>query len=85
MSNNFQAIDFSNLIFPSEMHVDYVRVYQRSEGRMGCDPDDRPTAAYIEKHANAYNNPNFTTWDMAGYTVPVNLPLYFKNDGTVKG
>ncbi|OWZ49099.1 glucosidase [Cryptococcus neoformans c45] len=72
MSNNFQAIDFSNLAFPSEMHIDYVRVYQRSEGRMGCDPDDRPTAAYIEKHANAYNNANFTTWAMAGYTMPKN-------------
>ena len=52
---------------------------------MGCDPDDRPTAAYIEKHANAYNNANFTTWAMAGYTMPVNLPSYFKSDEMVKG
>ncbi|KIR60302.1 glucosidase [Cryptococcus bacillisporus CA1873] len=72
MSNNFQAIDLNHLTFPAEMRVDYMRVYQRSEGRMGCDPDDRPTAAYIKKHSNAYNNANLTTWGMAGYTMPKN-------------
>ncbi|KAL0243411.1 hypothetical protein I308_105377 [Cryptococcus tetragattii IND107] len=72
MSNNFQAIDLNHLTFPAEMHVDYMRVYQRSEGRIGCDPDDRPTAAYIKKHPNAYNNANLTTWGMAGYTMPKN-------------
>lgn len=24
------------------------------------------------RHANAYNNPNLTTWDQAGYTFPRN-------------
>ncbi|KIR25912.1 glucosidase [Cryptococcus deuterogattii 99/473] len=38
MSNNFQAIDLNHLTFPAEMHVDYMRVYQRSEGRIGSTP-----------------------------------------------
>lgn len=79
MSNNFQAIDLNHLTFPAEMHVDYMRVYQRSEGRIGCDPDDRPTAAYIKKHPNAYNNANLTTWGMAGYTMPVSFAPVSKN------
>lgn len=33
---------------------------------MGCDPPDRPTADFIERHKVAYNNPNLTTWDLAG-------------------
>lgn len=84
MSNNFQAIDLNHLTFPAEMHVDYMRVYQRSEGRIGCDPDDRPTAAYIKKHPNAYNNANLTTWGMAGYTMPVSLCSCFENYITVR-
>lgn len=59
------------------MLVDYVRVYQRSDGKIGCDPADRPTAAYIAAHANAYNNPNLTTWEAAGYTMPVSGLLSF--------
>ncbi|WVQ72919.1 hypothetical protein IAR50_002481 [Cryptococcus sp. DSM 104548] len=72
MSNNFQAVDFANLVTPAEMLVDYVRVYQRSDGYMGCDPADRPTSAYIENHLEAYSNPNYTTWAEAGYTWPKN-------------
>lgn len=40
---------------------------------MGCDPSDRPTADYIARHANAYNNPNLTTWEAAGNTFPVSI------------
>lgn len=43
---------------------------------MGCDPADHPTAQYIADHANAYANPNLTTWAQAGYEFPVRLPLY---------
>lgn len=75
MSNNFQAVDFANLPFPSEYLIDYVRVYQRPGiGAMGCDPADHPTADYIASHANAYANPNLTTWADAGYTFPVSPP-----------
>ena len=40
---------------------------------IGCDPDDFPTASYIEKFSEAYNNPNLTTWvDDYGQTMPKN-------------
>jgi hypothetical protein len=73
MSNNFQTVNFDQLKWPAQMLVDYVRVYQRSDGKMGCDPSDRPTANYIANHANAYNNPNLTTWEGAGYSMPVSV------------
>ncbi|WVO15881.1 hypothetical protein L204_103546 [Cryptococcus depauperatus] len=66
------TVDFAHLQTPAEMLVDYVRVYQRPEGKLGCDPKDRPTADYIERHLNAYSNANLTTWDAAGYTFPKN-------------
>lgn len=68
-------VDFANLQWPAQMLVDYVRVYQRPEGRIGCDPPDRPTAAYIARHNEAYTNPNLTTWAAAGNTFPVSPTL----------
>lgn len=71
MSNNFQTVNFDNLQWPAEMLIDYVRVWQRPEGRIGCDPADHPTAKYIQDHVEVYNNPNLTTWAGAGYSMPV--------------
>ncbi|KAH8114318.1 glycoside hydrolase family 16 protein [Phellopilus nigrolimitatus] len=73
MSPGFQAQDFKNMQFPNQMLIDYVRVYQR-EGvsNTGCSPKNRPTESYINAHTNAYNNPNLTTWESAGYTFPRN-------------
>lgn len=71
MSNNFQTVNFQNLRWPAEMLIDYVRVWQRPEGRMGCDPADHPTAKYIHDHIEVYSNPNLTTWGAAGYSMPV--------------
>ncbi|KAG5646529.1 hypothetical protein DXG03_003296 [Asterophora parasitica] len=70
----FQKQDYKNLKFPAQMLVDYVRVYQRSGTKNGltCDPPSHPTAAYIARHANAYSNPNLTTWAQAGNTFPRN-------------
>ena len=43
--------------FPSEMLVDYVRVYQRADQiNIGCDPADHPTADYINRHYEAYTS-----------------------------
>lgn len=54
---NWQSIDMSTLLFPAEMRVDYVRVYQRrGETNIGCDPEDYPTADYINRHMDAYNS-----------------------------
>lgn len=48
MSFNFAEVDLENLPFPSTMLVDYVRVYQKKgQTNIGCDPEDFPTAAYI--------------------------------------
>jgi hypothetical protein len=57
---NWQPIDLTTMAFPSEMLVDYVRVYQQ-ENRMniGCSPEDYPTADYIANHAEAYHSLSF--------------------------
>ncbi|KAJ6546811.1 glycoside hydrolase family 16 protein [Mycena capillaripes] len=74
MSPGFQHQDFKHMVFPAQMLIDYVRVYQPSgvKNGMTCDPPDRPTADYIERHIGAYSNPNLTTWAQAGYTFPRN-------------
>ena len=42
-------VDFANLVFPTTLRVDYVRVYQDPKNiKTSCDPPDAPTAAYIE-------------------------------------
>jgi beta-glucanase (GH16 family) len=70
---SFQQPDFMHLPFPAKMYIDYVRVYQREDMiNIGCSPSDYPTHDYIEKHINAYSNPNLTTWAQAGYTFPRN-------------
>ncbi|GAA6064087.1 hypothetical protein JCM10212_003445 [Sporobolomyces blumeae] len=73
ISSSFQTINYGQLKFPGKMLIDYVRVYQREGSEnVGCDPPDYPTSDYINKHLNAYSNPNLTTWDAAGYTFPKN-------------
>jgi len=64
MSPNFGKIDFEHLTFPTTMRVDYIRVYQPSDKiNIGCDPPRFPTASYINQYAEAYTNPNLTTWE----------------------
>ncbi|KAH8110124.1 beta-glucan synthesis-associated [Phellopilus nigrolimitatus] len=73
ISESFQVVDTSTMTFPNEMHIDYVRVYQRDgETNVGCSPEKYPTAEYITNHLEAYSNPNLTTWESAGYTKPKN-------------
>ncbi|KAJ7087387.1 beta-glucan synthesis-associated [Mycena crocata] len=64
ISNNWQKIDLTSMVFPAEMLVDYVRVYQRDgETNIGCNPSDFPTTDYIDKHMSSYSNPNLTQWE----------------------
>jgi hypothetical protein len=43
------------MMFPAEMRVDYVRVYQRDgETNVGCSPDGFPTEEYINNHMDSY-------------------------------
>ena len=61
MSNSWTQIFTSELKFPTVMHIDYVRVYQKLDQTMvTCDPPGYPTTEYIAEHAAAYKNPNFT-------------------------
>lgn len=51
------------------MSVDWVRVYQdpdlMDEDSIGCDTPGYPSKDYIERHLEAYTNPDMTIW---GYT-----------------
>ncbi|KAK7054157.1 beta-glucan synthesis-associated protein-domain-containing protein [Favolaschia claudopus] len=63
ISRNWQTIEPSTMVFPAEMLIDYVRVYQRDgETNVGCNPPDYPTEDYINNHFVAYDNPNLTQW-----------------------
>ena len=51
------SIDLSTLTFPTEMLVDYVRVYQRKDStNVGCNPLEYPTTDYISRHQEAYTS-----------------------------
>ncbi|CCF52658.1 hypothetical protein NDA11_001165 [Ustilago hordei] len=71
LSDGFQKVKWSDLEFPASMRIDYVRVYQKDgeKDRISCDPEDHPTAAYIEKHRDVYENVNYTVFpqDKYGY------------------
>ncbi|KAF4609534.1 hypothetical protein D9613_012257 [Agrocybe pediades] len=63
ISNNWQTIDLSTMMFPAEFKIDYVRVYQRKgQTNVGCNPKDRPTTDYIANHLQAYTDVNMTSW-----------------------
>jgi beta-glucanase (GH16 family) len=51
ISPSFQAQDFKHMVFPAEMFIDYVRVYQRPgvEDGLTCNPPNYPTADYINR------------------------------------
>ena len=54
MSTNFGFVDLDHLTFPATMKVDYIRVYQDPDNiNIGCDPDDFPTAAYINEYVDS--------------------------------
>ncbi|KAI9751881.1 MAG: hypothetical protein M4579_005863 [Chaenotheca gracillima] len=71
ISNSWTWIDWTNLTFPTTMHIDYVRWYQKDgEESVTCDPPGYETTDYIRDHPKAYNNPNLTHWDQTGYGWP---------------
>ncbi|KAF9056760.1 glycoside hydrolase family 16 protein [Rhodocollybia butyracea] len=64
VSENFAVVDFEHLTFPNHLRVDYIRVYQDPQNiNIGCDPEDFPTADYINTYLEAYTNPNLTNWE----------------------
>ncbi|KAK7048799.1 beta-glucan synthesis-associated [Favolaschia claudopus] len=71
ISPSFQGQDYAHTVFPADMFIDYVRVYQLPDVKDGltCNPPTHPTADYINQHISAYTNPNLTTWAEAGYNL----------------
>ncbi|GAA5820003.1 hypothetical protein JCM11251_005442 [Rhodosporidiobolus azoricus] len=65
ISPAFQPPDWQNIRFPGTFRVDYVRVYQKGEPNVGCDPEDYPTANYIQRNLDVYTNANYTTFPRA--------------------
>ncbi|KAJ8594833.1 beta-glucan synthesis-associated [Rhizopogon salebrosus TDB-379] len=63
ISPNFATVDTADLVFPTTLRIDWIRVYQPKNAiNIGCDPQDFPTSAYINEYLEAYTNPNLTTW-----------------------
>ncbi|KAI5481578.1 glycoside hydrolase family 16 protein [Pseudohyphozyma bogoriensis] len=62
---------------PMAMVIDYVRVWQKGEPNIGCDPASHPTADYIDRHPRAYQDSRVVLWgqgggDSANYSIPKN-------------
>ncbi|EPQ29814.1 uncharacterized protein PFL1_02487 [Pseudozyma flocculosa PF-1] len=63
ISQNFGTPSWRKLKWPAKMAIDWIRVYQPDgKTNVGCDPPDYPTADYINRHLEAYTNPNLTLW-----------------------
>ncbi|KAH6717201.1 beta-glucan synthesis-associated protein-domain-containing protein [Leptodontidium sp. MPI-SDFR-AT-0119] len=59
MSYSWSEIWMDKLKFPTVMHIDYVRLYQKpGQESVTCDPPGYPTTDYIAKHPKAYRNKN---------------------------
>ncbi|TFK37537.1 glycoside hydrolase family 16 protein [Crucibulum laeve] len=72
-SPKFGTIDLDILDFPATMSIDYIRVYQRKDAiNTNCDPQNYPTAQYIETYKKVYTNNNITTWKDANEPWPKN-------------
>ncbi|KAK1071302.1 beta-glucan synthesis-associated protein [Friedmanniomyces endolithicus] len=72
-SHSWVDVEFAQLRFPTILRIDYVRWYQRpGEETVTCDPVGYETTEYIAAHPLAYQNPNMTTWEGAGYVWPRN-------------
>jgi beta-glucan synthesis-associated protein KRE6 len=60
-SASWSQILLADLVFPTVMHVDYVRIYQKpGQQSTTCDPPGYPTTEYIKNHPEPYNNANLT-------------------------
>lgn len=73
ISHSWVDIEFQDLRFPTTLRIDYVRWYQKEGSEsVTCDPPGYETTDYINRHPEAYQNPNYTHWSDAGYSWPTN-------------
>ena len=57
ISLGWQHVNVTTTTFPTEMLIDYVRIYQRKgQENVGCSPDDYPTVDYVNNHMDAYTS-----------------------------
>ncbi|KAI7654136.1 beta-glucan synthesis-associated [Hortaea werneckii] len=85
-SENWVAVDWENLYWPTDMYIDYVRWYQKEgEEMVTCDPPGYETTEYIRDHPAAYSNANYTHWEDAGYSWPKNTLMNGCSAGTENG
>ncbi len=54
---------WNQLRFPAVLRIDYIRVWQKGEPKVGCDPGDHPTSEYINNHPELYANANISEWE----------------------
>ncbi|ORY74277.1 glycoside hydrolase family 16 protein [Leucosporidium creatinivorum] len=72
ISTKFQEPQWGKLEFPGHLRIDYVRVWQKGDAKLGCDPASHPTSDYINNHLDLYQNPNYTVFTDSPYTKPKN-------------
>lgn len=47
ISNSFQTPQWDRIRFPGTLRIDYVRVYQKGDPQVGCDPASHRESAAI--------------------------------------
>ncbi|GAA5969770.1 hypothetical protein JCM21900_004194 [Sporobolomyces salmonicolor] len=72
ISTKFQYPEWGKLTFPATLRIASVRVWQKGNRNVGCDPAAYPTSQYINNHLDLYTNPNITTFSQSNHTAPRN-------------
>ncbi|GAA5954848.1 hypothetical protein JCM3765_007791 [Sporobolomyces pararoseus] len=72
ISYKFQVPEWGKIRFPGTLRIASVRVYQKGDRNVGCDPKKYPTSDYINNHLELYMNPNLTMFTQSNFTKPRN-------------
>lgn len=49
ISNSFQTPQWDKIRFPGTLRIDYVRVYQKGDSRVGCDPPSHRESLAVQR------------------------------------
>ncbi|GAA6061183.1 hypothetical protein JCM10212_002396 [Sporobolomyces blumeae] len=72
ISTKFQMPQWGKIQFPGTLRIASVRVYQKGNRNVGCDPKKYPTSEYIDNHLSLYTNNNLTMFSQSNFTKPRN-------------
>ncbi|GAA5915059.1 uncharacterized protein JCM6883_004228 [Sporobolomyces salmoneus] len=72
ISYKFQVPEWGKVQFPGTLRIASVRVYQKGDRNVGCDPKNYPTSDYIQDNLEIYTNPNLTMFSQSSSTKPRN-------------